>query len=174
MLEIISGLLSSSGLGAIVGIAGSWLTKREERKSAQLKYDHDRHMANIRVKEFELEASHELAIADKQIQRSETEGNIAIDLKETDAFTESLKSMSKSTGIKFVDGIRGMMRPLITIYVLILSTIISMEIGTLIGGLDTIPQGKLISMYRYIIEQLIFLTTVAVTWWFGTRPGNRK
>lgn len=174
MIEAIAGIFSSSGLGAIVGLFGSWLTKREERRNLELKYDFDIKMAEIRKSEAEMEFNHELAVADKQIERAKTEGEILINKAELDAFAEGLKEQQMNYNIKFVDAIRGLMRPVITVYLLVIATFITYKINAYVGGMDSLDAAELLTMYKETIAQIMFLVTTAVAWWFGSRPSSKR
>jgi hypothetical protein len=167
-------LFTSTGFGGIVGILGSWLTKREERKNLELKYEHDFKMAELRRDEIKLESAHELAMADKQMERTQVEGNIALGEAELSAFQEGLREQNKTYGIKFVDGVRGLMRPLITLYLLAIATMLTYKINELVGGISTLPIDELINTYKDVINQMLFLTATAVTWWFGSRPSSGR
>lgn len=167
--------LTSSTAGGIIGVIGSWLTKREERKNSQLKLDYEIKMAEIRREEAKAEAEHELAMADKQMERAQVEGNIAIGEAELNAFQEGLREQSKTYGIKIVDSIRGLMRPVITLYLLIIATLLMVKIHELVGGMENaFSPEELIKTYKAVIDQLLFLTATAVTWWFGSRPSSQR
>ena len=172
MIGTLADLFASSGLGAIVGLLGSWLTKREERRNLELKLTHDIKMAGIRKEEAAFEFEHELAMADKQVERAQAEGEIARDVAEMGAFQEGLKEQQMIYKIKWVDAIRGLMRPLITIYLLILATVVTVKIGTTTGGLEALDTAIMETLYSDTISQIFFLVTTAVTWWFGSRPSS--
>lgn len=173
-MEALLSILTSTGAGGIIGVVGSWLTKREERKNIQLQFERDVKLAEIRKDEAKIEADHELALADKQIERAQVEGSVAIDQAEVEAFTEGLKEQSKTYGIKAVDGIRGLMRPLITVYLLVIATLLTLKINQLVGGLDSLEMSELKGIYDNVINQMLFLTATAVTWWFGSRPSSQR
>jgi len=173
-MEALLSILTSTGAGGIIGVVGSWLTKREERKNIQLQFERDVKLAEIRKDEAKIEADHELAIADKQIERSEVEGSIAVGQAELGAFTEGLKEQDKTYGIKLVDGIRGLMRPIITVYLLIIATLLTLKINQLVGGLDSLEMSHLKDIYDSVIDQMLFLTATAVTWWCGSRPSSQR
>jgi uncharacterized membrane protein len=174
MLELITSLFASSGFGAIIGGIGAWITRREERKNLEAKYEYDLKMANIRIEELKLEQAHELAVADKNIQRAEVEGTIQRDLADTMAFKDSLSVNLKSYGSPIIDGIIGLMRPIITIYLLVVASFIVWQINTLAGGLQGLQTKELLPIYKETIAQIIFLSTTAVTWWFGSRPSSMR
>ena len=173
-MEALLSILTSTGAGGIIGVVGSWLTKREERKNIQLQFERDVKLAEIRKDEAKIEADHELALADKQIERAQVEGSVAIDQAEIEAFTDGLKEQSKNYGIKVVDGIRGLMRPLITVYLLVIATLLTLKINQLVGGLDSLEMSELKGIYDSVINQMLFLTATAVTWWFGSRPSSQR
>lgn len=176
MWESLVSILTTTGTGGILGVLGSWLTKREERKNLEIKYKHEKELAEIRNKEAEIEAKHELAMADKDYERAELEGEQQISEKELDVLKVSLKEQGMLYGIGFVDAVRGMMRPLITIYLLIIATFVTLHINEVVGGLkvfDGDPQ-ELIDTYKEVINQVLFLTATAVTWWFGSRPSSAR
>ncbi len=169
MLEGLLTIASSSGLGAVIGAVGSWATKRENRKMKEIDNAHEERMAEIETQQMEMEHNHALSLADKQIEQAQVEGEIEKDIAETNAFTESLKSQKILTNIKFVDAIRFLMRPLITVYLLAMMSYLAYNIHMLVNGLDALPISQIAALYTQIISQLMFLTTTAVTWWFGSR-----
>lgn len=175
MIEVLGSLLSSSGMGAVVGMIGSYMTKKEERATLKLKLDHEYNMAEIRAQEAEAEFKHEIALADKAVERAKVEGAIQKDIGELTAFTESLKEQTMQYGSGFADKLRAAMRPLITTYLLVLSTVLAINIFTLVGGLENgFSADELLALYKDVIAQLLFLTTTSVTWWFGSRPSSQR
>lgn len=172
-MEILASIFGGGGLGAIVGaVASIWKGSQESKERANER-DHQFKMAKLNLDERQLEQSHEIQMADKQIERAETEGRVAIDIAETGAFRESLAAGIKSTGIKIVDAIRGLMRPIITVYMLGLATWVSIDIAIAVDGLDALHNDELLTIYKQIIGDLMFLTMTAVTWWFGSRPSRK-
>ena len=121
ILETIAGIFSSGGLAGITGLVAGHLAKIEDRKKAELLNSHELEMTKLTIMETKLEQSHELAVADKEIDKAETEGEIEIESKEVDAFIESQKD-NKYTG----SGIRWV-RPGIAFYLLGLATYISVK-----------------------------------------------
>ena len=174
MIPAILSVLGSSGFGAILGTAGAWLTRKEERKKQKQEHAFQIAMSKISLEESKLDREHELAIADKERIQAETEGQIASELIDSESFKESIISSRIKTGVKAIDGIRALMRPLITVYLLIITTWMSLKIAALVGGMESLDPVELFNLYKSIIENIIFLTVTAVTWWFGTRGINKK
>ena len=173
MLDSVLGFFSSSGVGAIVGAVGSWAAKREARKIKQLDNEHEKDMANIGIQETKQEHEHAMALADKEIQKLKQEGETKIEIGELGAFTESLKTLGKNSGVLWVDAVRSLMRPLITTYLLALTTYIAYLVNSKAGGIEALPPSEIYALYSHIINQTMFLTTVAVTWWFGSRDWGK-
>ena len=169
MLEAILGIASSSGLGALVGLAGSFLAKREQRKLNEMNNAHELSMAKVDIERDAAESVQALAMADKQIEHAQAEAEIASEVSAGEAFTASQKGGNKKSGVKFVDGVRALMRPLITLYLLIVVTLISYNLHLLLEGMEALNIDELYALYKHIINQTVFLTVTAVLWWFGSR-----
>lgn len=165
-------VFSSGGLGAIVGAFGGIASKWQELKLKKLQLQEKLAMAKIRKDEVELEQSHELSMADKQMERAQNEGAIQADLKAGDAFIESIKDASKSTGIPIIDGIKGLMRPVITSFLLCTTIWLMWSIWDKVGGLDSLGETDLIDLFKTIVNQVVFLTVMAVSWYYAARPGR--
>lgn len=171
-MEILMKLADSTGLGALFGIVGGWLTRREERKTQQVKNKHEIDMRDRDIQEMEIQNNHELTLADKKMEQTRLEGDITEDIKNAEAFAVSIANQAKATGIMIVDAIRGLMRPLITTYLLILTTFIAYKVGSKVGGLDAIPAAELFELYGYIIKQVVVLCSTAIFWYFASRPSR--
>lgn len=174
MLSALLSIMSSSGLGAILGVVGSFITKKEERKTKDLELKHDIALANCRIEEARIESEHELAMAEKQIERAQIEGAIQTDLEDTKAFAKSLAVQSKATGIGLVDAIRGIIRPFLTVYIIGVVTYLAVIVGIEIGGIESLDKAYLIDLYTQIINTILFLASTSYTWWFGSRLTRKK
>lgn len=165
-MNTIIDLFTSGGFGAIIGTFGSWLTKREERQTLQMQWDHE-----FRINEFN--ASHALKQDESKRETIVIQGDIEVKNTEALAFKDSLKVAAINTGSLFVDGVRGLMRPTITVFLLVMNTILALKIHALVGGLQNLSETQVFELYQNIIMQLLFLTSTAVTWWFGSRPAKK-
>jgi hypothetical protein len=173
MIPAILSILSSSGFGAILGTVGAFFTRAQETKKQKQDHEFQIEMAKLNLEESKADRVHELDMADKERKQAETEGQIAGELIDSESFKESIISSRVKSGIKIIDGIRALMRPLITIYLLAISSIVAVEISSLVGGLESFDAEKLFDLYTGVISDLGFLTMTAVTWWFGTRNIKR-
>ena len=174
MLEAIGSIFGSGALGGLFGMVGSYLQKKEERKLISEQNEHNLKMAKIDLQESKLDRLHTLQLADKQIEETQVEGEIAQDVSDSNAFGESLKAHAKSTGILFVDAVKALMRPLITVYLIIVTTILYFSLSKVINGIEGLDVVVVTGLYKAIINDILFLTVTSVTWWFGSRTKNRK
>lgn len=170
-MSMILEFLVGGGAGGVVGLVGAYLTKLEERKVLQIKNTHEKDMGNLRLREQEAEQNHELAVADKQIQKAEVEGQIRLDEAEIKGWATTLTDeMSKSTLGAMV---KGAMRPAITLYLLGIVTYLTINIWTLTAGLESVDKYELLDILKQIIAQVLFLTVTCTTWWFGARASSK-
>lgn len=173
-MDVILDLLGGGALGGIVGAIASIFKGAQERKQKEAEMSHEYRMTELSLKDAAQQYSHELGMADKGIQRAEAEGAIQSDIAETEVFGKSIVEGLKDTGIAFVDAIRGLMRPLITVYTLAIATYLAINVAALVGGLDSLQKDYVMQLYMRIIDDLMFLTMLAVSWWFGSRPNRIK
>lgn len=158
--------LSSGGLGSIVGLAGGLVTKWVEHKDKKSERAFSIRKAELSLREIEMEQSHELLMADKQMERAKVEGNLRVEQAEVGAFTESMKTVGKLTGfLRFV-------RPAITAYLLIASTALFSVVWVKVDGLEGYTPDQLQYLLQRMIEAALFLTVTCVSWWFASRGGN--
>lgn len=155
MLETITTLLGSPLLGGILGSVSAFFTKREERKTLQLQMEHKEKMAVVTSKLRREELALESDITEKEL--------------DGEAFVASQKYGNNNTGVGWVEGIKATVRPIITIYLLVVVSVLAYNLHILVGGLDIIPVSELVVMYKEIISSVLLLSTLSVSWWFGQR-----
>lgn len=164
-MEWLMGILSSSGLGSIIGLAGGLITKKLELRAKKQELEFQIKMRDLDLREGEQERSHEIAMADKHMERAQVEGDIQIEAKEVEGFVESQKSNKVEGALRWV-------RPIITGYLLIMSSVLFVVVWIRVGGLENISKADLVDMLLLMINAVIFLTVTCVSWWFGSRGGN--
>jgi len=140
MLEALMTIMSSSGVGAIVGGMFGWLNRREDRKARQADQEYE-------------------------LKRISSQSNADVTGLEAQAFTESQKTISK-----FADAVKSAVRPVITGALLYMVWGILQELERLTGGITSLPATEAAALYRDITLNIISLTATAVSWWFASRP----
>lgn len=165
-MEVITGLVELFSTGAAGGIVGglfSWLNRKEGRKVLEMELADKRHQRDHALREIAAESQAQITLA-------ETEGDIALGVEDVKTLRTSMASLAQKSGIWIVDLVRGLMRPLITSYLLLVSSYVAYQVAALVGGLEALSAAELMKLYRDIILQLFALTALCVSWWFGSRP----
>ena len=160
-------LFGSSAFGALFGSLFSWLNKREERAELAEKNAHEEKMQGIANTQA-------LALASKAIEGTVVAGEQVVAAKEADAFVASQQSAFQATTSHAVEIARGLMRPLITCYVLGVATYFAYNISALVGGLKTLDPAATFALYGNIIDEIFFLANLCVSWWFGARGSSKR
>lgn len=160
----------SGGVTGVLGVALSgfftWKEKANERA-------HELALGEQDLKERRLEGE----LLHKQI---EIEANAQVRQAEAQAFAESFNadqarySIGDTSGANkaliFVDVVRGLIRPCLTLYLVVILTVLAYQLITALGGLNEVlstMDGQ--SLLTDIVQAMVYLTVTAVTWWFGTR-----
>lgn len=163
MLDLIMGVLS----GGVTGLIGTVIS------------------GGMKFFENKQKHGHELAIMDMEIKQMHVEAEIAKDVAELEmegkdrqaawsaleaSYKESTSRMSTgdSAWLIVVDVVRGLMRPVMTLGLLVLMGVIYFTVAS---GL-TAPDGM--EMQVKIIFTVTYLATTSVLWWFGTRMMDKK
>ena len=171
-MEWLVSIFTSGGFGAVTGLIGGWLAKKEARKMKELEYSFERDQMAHTIAELTLEHSHALAVVDKKIDLAEAEGAIEIESKEADAFIESIKQQGKPSGHVFFDGLLRWVRPAITFWLLWQLYYLQKQLEKLTGGMENLGEDELMTMYLMVVNAIIFLATTATGWWFASRRGQ--
>ncbi len=163
MLDLLMGVLS----GGVTGLIGTVIS------------------GGMKFFENKQKHGHELAIMDMEIKQMHVEAEIAKDVAELEmegkdrqaawsaleaSYKESTSRMSTgdSQWLVMVDVVRGLMRPVITLGLLLGIGVIYFTVG----ADTTLPDGT--PMTVNIIQTVLFVGTTAVLWWFGTRHLGKK
>lgn len=158
--------LVGPGAAGITGLIGGAFSKYFEAKAKREQYRYEEAMRKLDIAEARLERDHELAMADKQMERAQIEGELAIDQEEMKAFT-----ISQTEGNR-VEGILRFVRPGITFYLLAAVSVLFGIVWIKVGGLSTFAPNDLNTLLVDMINAAIYLTVMCVGWWFGSRPGG--
>lgn len=165
---MITGILSAVGsalAGGGTGLIGSVVQKVVDLKVKKLEIRRDISLRKIDIEELQMEISRDVDIA-------ETEADAEKDVARSTMRTESFKADKATYGDKlwFVDAIRGVMRPSMTIYAIGLMTWLAVEVYQFMDSFSILPHDEVVAMWMIIIDSIIYLATTSFTWWFGTRP----
>ena len=177
MLDGVISAVSAIAGGGITGLLGAGITSFTEYKTKMASFAHEQKMTDLNMQMAQLDAESRFKIA-------QSEADAAKDVAATEAFTKSHTAdiaryatgdrAANSTGFIVVDVIRGLVRPTLTIYVMVVVTLIYYQLMQLVGGLTAIPTHDALVMVKSVIDALLYITTTIVLWWFGTRAKGQK
>lgn len=174
MFEGLAAVFSTGGFGAVTGLFGGlaqkWLSLKHHKQEAELKV----RLATISVQEAKLEQEHALALADKQLEVTQAEGAIQSEIADTQTLGESIKAASVSSGNGVVEAVKHLMRPFITVFLLIQVEFLLWAVWDRVGGLEAMTATQRFDLFNGIVDQMVFLTVTAVSWWFASRPSRHK
>lgn len=196
MFSTLLAIFGSAGGGVISGILGTafkdYMTARENEK----KRIHDRAMRKIDQEDMRLDAELRLAQTEKEIDGktaiANIEGEAAKDIADADlqgksyehdkaTYSEGWQDSLKGawggivgTLMALVDFFRGMMRPGIAIYLLVVETLLAKALLDVVKAADLLTGDVALELLRIIILSVVFLTATAVTWWYGSRPNRSR
>lgn len=164
--------------GSFVGLLGSISNKFFEFKMEQQKAENARLQAELDIKIIQAENEGKFKVA-------ELEAASQMDVAASQAFAASYQlepkmyhSNSKITAAQnsflvLVDGIRGLVRPLITFSLCVIMMVVYLKAGHIIEQKALTPEQAL-KIYTEVTEAIIWLTTFSVSWWFGERSAGGK
>lgn len=154
-------ILSSAGLGSIIGGVFGFLGKREERKLLSEKNDHQLSMVKAKT-----DAA--IAVAKMSIEEAKVAGLLAVEKVEAVAFSNSQKSSSP-----LADTVKSFVRPVILGLLMYQTYKILQSLVVLTGGLANLPAVEIIGLFKVVILAITGLTATSVGWYFATRSSKQ-
>lgn len=178
MLGFITSILTGGATG-LLGVAlqrvFDWLKVGQEIKLRQIDHDHEEKMRRVDIEMLNAEWEHRAKVAE-----IETQGKV--DAEEAKAFAKSFASEPQLYSAKvtpttiqgyiliFLDLVRGLVRPGLTLYLCIITTMMYLEVMALVKLYGMVMNAETaMSLMDKIISTILYLTTTCVLWWFGTR-----
>lgn len=132
--------------------------------------------ASENVAEMQAEAQMRSAELDAQAKADEAAARVYIASVDADRATYlDAKTQSRSKFARvmmtIVDSVRGLIRPVLTLYMVIIATVMFHWAKDLAapGGTSVVDTSKAADIIKSIIDTLLYLTTTCVVWWFGAR-----
>jgi len=157
--------------GGITGLIGAGITAFVEFKKQKLMFDHEVKMTELDQITMKMEIEGTLRVA-------EVEAEAAVNVADSQALAQSYEADKASYTapearvgfmFRFVDFIRGMIRPLITVYLAVIVTVLYFSLKEALGDVSNLDPNDLIGLYREVVLSIIYVTTTVILWWFGTR-----
>lgn len=173
MLTALLSLLGTSGFGAIIGWLGGAVNRYFDMKTKDKDLDAKK-----------VDQAHELALKDKDLeymreeyaqraQLAQAEGEIELQKAGYAALETSYSNDKAAYGGGFVDSVRGLLRPLITlaffgfavaVFVAVLQIVWEQRI--------TFTRDEVFELFKYCVYWVLFQAAVCIGWWFALRPST--
>lgn len=133
-----------------------------ERDRAHIRADADRDVADRVAQAIEAQADARSLVASYESDRAQY-------------LDKSAQRKSKFAVICFtvVDTVRGLIRPLLTAYLVGLATVMFLWARKLAGD-ASITQEQAVMLIGQIVATLLYLATACTLWWFGSRPPRAR
>jgi len=163
ILDSIMAVLGGGATG-VIGSLATHVTDYFKQKEAN---KHELAMANLHIQERQMEF-------DQQTKVVSIEAEKDMNLSAEQSFQASYAADKASYGIWFVDFIRGLVRPALTVYLIVLANMILAKIVFLEAAMHAMNQDQIYTLVSDIINAIMYLTTTAVLWWFGSRTKKFK
>lgn len=177
-------------LGVTTGFLGNLITSFTNLKTQKIKNEHELKMRDYDIQERKQEAEMQISVANAQLQGR-------IEETEAAAYAETLREANKplldqatlqnltsanqpvwsriiSQVLVFimgvVDAFRAVMRPGLTTYLTILTSIITFKAIDIISAKQALLSPlEAHSLFTQVTDIVIYLTVSCITWWFGDR-----
>jgi len=170
MLDLLSNALTAILGGGATGLLGSAVTGWLDYKHQAAKYKHDQRMEELSQQAIELENEGALAIADRKATAAE---QVARSQAQTasygaDRATYAIGTHADNGWLIAVDVLRGIIRPLLTLYCAAILTMLLIYIEHTIGPGT---QAELIGgILQQLVNGILYICSTVLLWWFGSRP----
>lgn len=179
-------LLSSVLGGGVTGLLGAVVTKWSDYKTKKLEIEasRERFAHEVAMRKVDAELMAQEFAARVKVAETEAAGREAV--ADAEAFKTALTNEPKrysdadkvtvgqNWAFVVLDLIRGSVRPLLTVYLCAITTMVYMQARALIGpGGAAIPADEAVGLLRLIVNTVLYLTSSAVLFWFGTRQSRK-
>ncbi len=180
MIEALLTILGGATGGGIIGLLGTGIQAMLRWGEAKQAAAREIELRRLDIEEKRLEIEQAEKLAAVQLETARMQAGAAQAAAETTADRDiQLASYANDRAaygigpqhwlpamlLGFVDVVRGLMRPAITVYTLGLMTWIGVTMHAVSGG--NIPNAA--DLWTQVVSGIISLTSTTVTWWFGSR-----
>lgn len=181
-MEMLGTIFGSIFSGGATGLIGVIVQRWADYKNRQLDLQLEKERRETEIAKRKADAEIMQAEWSGRLKVAQEEGATAKEVAETSAFSQTLfkeperYSQGKfSTGQQWVlvllDALRGCVRPLLTIYLCALTTFVWYQVKMKLEA-ENLDAGAAMQVWQMVVQNILYLTTTVVLWWFGTR--NRQ
>lgn len=179
MLDLLGTFFSSIISGGMTGILGVVVQRIADYKNKQLDIEMNREkMAHeVALRQVDHQIVSQEWVGRTTVAQIEADGREAVadsqafaaSFNEPQRYSDAVKPSRKQAWLLVVlDFIRGLVRPGLTIYLCILTTLVYYHARTLITD-KPIDPAYATELVKMIVGTILYLTTTCLLWWFGVR-----
>lgn len=171
MLGWLTSILSGGGTGLI----GSVITNFADYFEQKRKNSHEIELRKLDIQEMDKEYE-----ARKEIKAQTSSAETTQTSYEHDARSYTSGMKVKSPWLKgalvFVDMVRGLVRPALTVFLIMLVWMTFLKVQAVLDSADVdhLSVEKAGAIYASVVDMILYLASTAATWWFGTSPRSKK
>ncbi|QCG76673.1 TMhelix containing protein [Vibrio phage vB_VhaS_R21Y] len=162
----------SGGLTGLLGTVFSGLVMWKEN-SDKRKFELEMRRLDISERKAEAEITLKQTEAETEATKIAAELNAFQASQKGDKATYSTKHPSNGWLIA-VDVVRGLIRPVLTLALVTITTMITFDAIEATGGYEKFVAVQGVNIVLSLIESLIYMTNTAVLWWFGARSLSKS
>lgn len=204
MFEIASGILASVFSGGATGLIGvglqqffAYKQKQQDIEIVKLNLENSLQLAKVETERVQMKSQGELQVArvvadgatdvakEATLQDQEEaavrtfEASIESDSAKytpVDAFkVDNWATKAGTFMLAFVDAVRGLTRPGLTLYLCGLTSAMFYWSSTLAAQQGVTLDGtQVLAVIQQIMSTVLYVFTTAMVWWFGSRPQSTK
>ncbi len=173
MLSIITSILSG-GVTGLLGIAvqriADYKNKQLDLELSKQKFEND-----LALKRVDADIMAQEWASRTRVAQVEERGQEAV--ADSSAFSASFNEPQRYSQnpnaaqgwlLVALDFIRGLVRPVLTVYLCVLTTLVYLHARDLLST-QALTSDEALDLVGLIIRTILYLTTTCVLWWFGTR-----
>lgn len=176
LLGIGANVLSGGIVGAVGALIGKgldiWHHKQEidgEIAILKVKNDHDLALQDKAALLMKLEAESKLQVAQTEAASADSIAQYASMQTSIMADKRLTPEGTQSRWFIFVDVLRGLTRPVLTLYLDIVATVIAYDVYILLQGIKGLDPTVLNALFIDLVNGLMFMASTATMWWFAAR-----
>ncbi len=180
--EILSSIVTGGAtglLGAVISRVGDYKNKQLDIELQKLKFENEIELkhADARIIKLEWDSREKIAVTEADAKTFESDSKsfqIALSNEPKQYANPSKFTKAQNGLMAYLDFIRGLIRPCLTVYFCGIMTVLALQTAALIK-LVPIPVEAAIIMHSKNIETISFLATTCILFWFGiqTRKQNK-
>ena len=176
LLEIV-GTIVSGGATGLIGVVAQRVADYKN-KQLDMQLEAQRFSHEVEKRKIDMEIMKQEWAGRAQVAVEEARGAEAVaDAKalaasfamEPQSYVGDRKLTSRQVWLMvLLDVLRGSIRPVLTIYLCVLTTYVWFQVQTVLGKQQLDVAGA-VAVWNLVVQTILYLTTTCVLWWFGTR-----